>query len=318
MLWICRGPDGAWMGQSEAGLGTANALLRLRDTGVLYPIGGGGGGGGGPTGSAAATHSGGASTVPWMVFDGKAWREMPFLVCRAASQAEADACKPPTPPKHLSLSIADGPIGAGPASEFAGLYELQEGHVNMQPAWRRVRAIGGGPCESHRSLEGSLWLVRGRNGCWVGQKDSQLSRDAGSLQLAHTGFLSPVEASSGGADGGGGRVVWEEYANKAWRAVPGLRCSLADEADVAAMKVAAANLGSAEEAAAMGKEAGGKGSHDHEHTDISDPHGHDEHAHHGHAHGHADCCGHDHGHDEHGGGQQHEHGHHDHGHDERI
>ena len=216
------------------------------------------------------------------------------------------------------LSIADGPIGAGPASEFAGLYELQEGHVNMQPAWRRVRAIGGGPCESHRSLEGSLWLVRGRNGCWVGQKDSQLSRDAGSLQLAHTGFLSPVEASSGGADGGGGRVVWEEYANKAWRAVPGLRCSLADEADVAAMKVAAANLGSAEEAAAMGKEAGGKGSHDHEHTDISDPHGHDEHAHHGHAHGHADCCGHDHGHDEHGCGAQQEHGDHEHGPGERI
>ena len=301
MLWVCRGPDGGWMGQGEASLGTPNAILRLRDTGALYPLGGGAGQ------AVGAPHSGAPSAVPWVVFDGKGWGEMARLRVRVATPAEVDACKPPTPPRHLFLSLAGGgevePVlpaaaegggavggagGGGAAAEYAGLYELQEGHVNMQPAWRRVRSALGGACESQR-IEGSLWLVRGRSGCWVGQKDSQLSRDAGALQLAHTGTRAPCDTQS--------LAVWQEYASGKWRDAPQLVCRVADEAEVAEMRLAAT---------AIDADDAHVDSHVHSH---GHEHGHSD----GHTDGHADCCGHAHGHENEA--DDHSHGH-EHGHSE--
>ena len=198
-------------------MGTAAGVLRLRDSAALSPLSGGG-----------------ASGTLWLVHDGSAWVELPNLTCRAATPAEAETCTAPSPPRFLTLG-GEALNEHGPAAEFAGLYELQAGHVNMQPAYRRVRAASGA-AEASRSLAGSLWLVRGRTGCWVGQRDSQLSRDAGCLQRAHTGYILPSDA--GGGAGGG--VGWQEYATN-WRDVPQLVCSVPDEGTVTAMLASSAS-----------------------------------------------------------------------------
>ncbi|MDP7408190.1 MAG: hypothetical protein QF539_01795, partial [Luminiphilus sp.] len=70
---------------------------------------------------------------------------------------------------------APGRLGA-----FVGEYDLQEGHVNGNPAWKQATDKG-------------LWLARGRNGCWMGQTADVLGTESGTLLLPDTLSRAPCE-----------------------------------------------------------------------------------------------------------------------------
>uniref|UniRef100_A0A7S2HYU7 Uncharacterized protein n=1 Tax=Haptolina brevifila TaxID=156173 RepID=A0A7S2HYU7_9EUKA len=189
MLYLARGSDGGWVAQGEVSLGTQDGVMRLRDNICALPT---------------------MSAQPWLAFDGKGWRPMAGLQVREATEdevAKAMESQPPPPP-GFTLSVGEGET----ASDFEGTYELQEGHVNKSAAYRRVIGPQGEERERH---EDSKWLVRGRNGCWVGQLGRQLGLDSGALQRPHTGLTSPCDSS--------GSVAWQEYMQKTWRDIEGMQ-----------------------------------------------------------------------------------------------
>ena len=207
-LWLARGPDGGWLAQGESSLGTLAAHLRLRDAVVLAP-------------SDARPVDGGVA-AHWLMHDGgRGWVELAGMACRAATRDEAEAAIAalPPPPQYLLMAEQAAPP-AGPAASSAavphahlGLYELQAGHVNHAPAWKRTHAPRAG--DDGGATE-DTWLVRGRNGCWVGQKASQFGRDVGVLQLPDTVCSEPTTRA--------GSVPWQVFASRTWQDVPAIVC----------------------------------------------------------------------------------------------
>ena len=261
-LWICRGPDGGWVAQVEGSLGTQAGFLRMRDTICMYPCN--------------------ASAGSMLVHNGKSFVPAPTsFSCREGTADEAAAAKEralAAPPVGLRVSggiitsdVPSGKVSAdGKRTDFSGLYRHESGHVNRSAAFRRV--VGPmGEDQSARSGN-SLWIVRGRNGCWVGQKDGQLIENAGSLQLPATTCSLPCDPPPPG-------ITWQQFALKQWHDVLEFRCvALIDESEF---------------------DKGGAAVTEHEHAHA---HGHG-HAEANLAHGSGDCC--DHG--RHGDGCEHDH-----------
>ena len=184
-LWIARGLDGAWWGQVESnlvGVGSGG-VVRLRDTACLYPCGG---------------------DTAWEVLQNGAWQEDTALLCREADLKDPllrSLLTPPDAPESLALGGSPRQC-CGAVEVFLGVYELQQGQVNGCPAWR------------HANNE-DLWLVRARNGCWMGQSASHLGMESGSLLLQDTASPDPSLSS----------LVWHEFEGGKWHESPGLRCS---------------------------------------------------------------------------------------------
>ena len=289
-LWICRGPDGGWVAQGENALGTQNGFLRLRDTQCTFPCD-------------ACT----PDTL--LVNDGNSWVSAPAEVrCRAADDGDIDAAKAelPTPARFVRIvggqhsdTASMDPKEAG--EDYSGVYELESGHVNHGAAWMRV--VGPDGQDTSSRTDDSLWLVRGRSGCWVGQRDTQLSRDRGGLQLPATACSLPYDHPGQKPLPRG--LVWQQWAAGQWRGMPGMRVTpIADEEfDEVAPIVGHAHAPQHEHGHAGEEHAHGHGGHAHEggccgHEHADAHHAHHEHGHvdeHAHAHAHGDdCCGHDH------------------------
>lgn len=276
MLYISRSPDGGWVAHGENALGTLNGFLRLRDASCAFPCD-------------AQT----PGTL--LVNDGKSWVEAPAQVrCREASEAEVEAAKAqvPTPAHYLRVTGADpfdpASSGAEAPEDYSGIYELEEGHVNYSHAWRRIR--GARHEDLAKRTDFSLWLVRGRSGCWVGQRDAALARDKGGLQLPATSCMLPYGPATTG-------IKWQLWSGMQWREMPHLRVLpiSADELEEVAP------IAPVEHGHAHHEHSPAAAAHEHAHAGggecCDDPHDH------GH---HDDCCGHD--HHDHGEGK-HEHGH---------
>ena len=269
-LWLCRAPDGGWIAQGEDSLGTQAGFMRLRDTHCLYP-----------SESAAAVGS-------LLVFTGSGWEDAPAeLLCRRAEASEASAVTADIPPPVPVLRVSG-------EAQYAGVYRQEPGHVNHSPAWRRVRRGSSKLDDEAARSDESLWIVRGRNGCWVGQSEEQLARDAGGLQLPTTGCQFPYELPPDG-------VVWQHYAHGLWRDVHGLKVEPSDASDLEGeldLDLGDLHVEQHEHVHAHGEN---------EHVDCSDPHGPPVSDHHaaGCGHGHTgECCEHEHDYK----GHEHEHG----------
>eukprot|EP00900_Chrysochromulina_parva_P004196 jgi/Chrpa1/13778/Chrysochromulina_OHIO_Genome00019316-RA len=216
MLWIARGPDGGWMGVDDLlweAKGSPGGVLRLRDAVCAHPT---------------------DASAGWFAHDGARWVERPGLRCRRADETEAAAEEAalPAAPRLISVELAGGASGGasgGPAAEYTGVYERQEGHVNRSAAWRRVRGGPEGDAIDEKRSEASCWLVRGRNGCWVGQRGAVLGKESGQLQLPYTALLLPTAAAP--------TQIWQEWHEGKWHGVPGLRCVVVEQGDATDGKV---------------------------------------------------------------------------------
>jgi len=299
-LWLCRAPDGGWVAQGENAVSTAAGFLRWRDAHALYPC----------VADDAAAENGGSTQPNALLYHedrARAWvAAPPELRLRVAAPEALDAARArlPMPPLAIRLSGASLPAGMSSAdapssdapTDFNGVYALESGHVNHSAAWRRV--VGPTGEEERERGEKSLWIVRGRNGGWVGQRDTQLSQDKGTLQLAATVGATPCEPAAG--------VVWQLFARAKWHAVPSMVC---EAVDVSELGAAADDAVAAQQAQAQAQQAEQK-AHSHEHHHEARPAGDGPHEH---AHGGGGCC--EHGHAEHA---QHEHAHQEHAHHEHA
>jgi len=165
----------------------------------------------------------------WLVHDGRSWVEVKGLRCRLSDEAEAAKVEIAPAPLRIELvhaatsgGASDGAGATSPAREYAGIYVRQEGHVNKSAAWRRVRTRAMAEAdEDEKRTEHSCWLVRGRNGCWVGQRGAQMGQDAGQLQLPFTACALPTSASPA--------ELWQEWKSSKWHDVAGMTCVVLEQ-----------------------------------------------------------------------------------------
>ena len=224
-LYIVRANDGGWVCQGEDAISTAAGFLRLRDSTCHLPSD--------------------LTAISWLVHTGgskASWVEVKGLKCRLADATEVDAVKSAfrRPPAFLRFGSSDGDGDANghdhehrhhpqqhvvhgqvccgheeaepQVDDYSGIYMIQDGHVNKSAAWRRIKGPKGEDL-TQRDDE-SLWIVRGRNGCWVGQSETQLNQQKGGLQLPTTSCKDPSLAER----------PWQRWMDKAWKDVPRLKC----------------------------------------------------------------------------------------------